>query len=47
MMVIKATTGIMRQGGAEFGDPPKDPIILYKCEKCGQLKEVVLFKLPG
>ncbi len=40
MIVIKATTGTMQQGGPEYGGPPKDPIRLYKCEVCGKLSEV-------
>ena len=38
MIVIKATTGVLRQGNMENKMPEK-PIRLYKCEKCGRLVE--------
>ena len=44
MIVIKATTGLMDLGGDE---PPEDPIIFYKCPKCGKLIEKTTIKIQG
>ncbi len=35
MVLIKATTGTMCQGGPEFGGPPVRPMREYECSQCG------------
>jgi len=44
MIVIKATTGILELGQTT---PPEDPIIFYKCPKCGKLIERSIIKIQG
>lgn len=48
MLVIEASTGIMGWMGDwnhKWRNEPSDPIILYKCPKCGELEEVNLMKV--
>lgn len=45
MTLIKATTGVMRQGGREYGGPPELPVRVYECGVCGDRETDVLVVL--
>ena len=47
MIVIKATTGIGGWEGHKFYHDFEDPIIFYKCPKCGKLIEKSTIKIQG